>query len=206
MITPFLLTALGAFPAPPFQGPEAPQGPLDGADLQPVPILLVQREETQLTALSRSSEPLLLLFASADRLTVAARVLRPGAALSSDFPRGALRGAWFEVLLLSGDTWRTSGALALDDGRTPSGWTAVLASGAASSAADQSAGPPWRAESYGTLVPAGFEQFLARTDVAPDQDAGSGRGDPLHVPVPDPLGRPPKGTPPKIEDRPLPPV
>ena len=187
--------------------------PLEVPDRAPTPVDLNEREITAVLQASEScfvaenlSHTNQILFLGSEEIGLAPLIrLAPGARLVFPYPRGSAEDLFVELLALDQDSWRNSGALALEavhHAHHSSVWMSREADGL-TSWIDSAAGSRSLAPQADLLPPvvihAGGPKTRTRVSAAPST--------PTHVPVPVPKQKGSRrGKPPVIEKKPLPPV
>lgn len=162
--------------------------------------VVLRVEEMQASVENQGPSAVLLAFASHGREALHFRWLPAGARAQSAFPRGA-RGLEVEVVQRGPAGWTSTGALRFEPSSEGPLETAVLADGS-TVATEGGRGLP-RA-SVPSLLPARAFRLLGLPPQHLTTDLPASA--PLHVPVPQPTNRPSGDKPPKLEDKPLPPV
>jgi len=170
----------------------------EGASPAPVEVG-ISVTSTRFYARNYSAENQVLLFQSGG--TLLWRTLAPGFDLAWDFPTQLLTGIRFEVASWTNGAWRRTGTIALDE-VAARGTDALWIQGDASRTSWSEIGSALFVEQTGTS--------LFPSSLPGDSSAGTGIEAallaPVHVPVITPSDTPHGDVPPKIEDRPLPPV
>jgi len=163
--------------------------------------LVVEIDETSLSAQSFSELEMLLVFAGDDPDLSTTFWLHAGTRYEEEFSRGTLAGLRIDVLLREEGGWRTTGALVLQDDSTSSNRLRVLSCGHA--LADDGEGNELRMVTpAGSLLPPQFQEIAEGPPAHHFHLAPS----PRHVPVQTPTDKPRGYKPPKLEKKPLPPV
>lgn len=165
--------------------------------------LTVRVEETRFTAVNTSIEPLLLAFACGRHEPELVFWLPPHGRVESAFPSGSMSDVQIEVVQRSSNGWTSSGAWELSlptFARARDAW--AFPSGVVLAASEGE--PIAREIPFGSLLPAHLAPFVSAPGSESDSSLPSAA--PLHVPIPPPSEKPAGDKPPKLEDRPLPPV
>lgn len=188
-----------------FCAPLSSQAPLDvpaqradGASAVEVGIHLT---ETQFSARSFSEVPQVLMFRCAESRVLVLQRLAPGSQVSWTFPRHALNGIELEVVSLENGAWHHTGAMPLSqvlDNGAENLW--IQSAGAHSLAWMQIGTRLALFQSEDDLLPSAIQALDGESATNASELA------PTHVPVITPSDKPTGDAPPKLEERPLPPV
>ena len=164
--------------------------------------VVLRIEEMHASIENRSHAPVLIALGNQGREASRFLWLPAGARLDQTFPRGA-RGLEIEVVQQGEAGWTSSGALRFEPEQAGPLESALLPDGSAHAMQDGRGIAPAGTQS---ILPSRAFRLLSLPSGGTSGSLPESDGSPLHVPVPQPSNRPSGDKPPKLEEKPLPPV